>query len=167
MSQGLPTRGRGRNRWVVRAIAFAGGIVGLTVFAAVEDTRPRVLPTALFVGAVVAIFGLLTDSSPGDPADWSPIVDDRGTTVGQDAGLAANSRLIENHLSARDVDPLLRARLGRMTDDRLSRLGLSRADPEVDRRLGPTLTEIIDGPPRALRPAEIEECIRQIEELTP
>ena len=163
----MSTRAKGRNRWVVRAIAFAGGLAGLTVFAAVEGTRPRVLPTVLFVGAVVAIFGLLTDSSPGDPADWSPIVDHRGTTVGQDAGLAGNARLIENHLSAREVDSLLRSRLGRMTDDRLSRLGLSRADPEVDRRLGPTLTAVLDGPPRALRPAEIEECIRRIEELTP
>jgi hypothetical protein len=162
----MSARAKGRNRWVLRAIAFAGGVAGLTVFAAVEGTRPRVLPTVLFVSAVVAIFGLLADSSPGDPADWSPIVEHTGTTVGQDAGLAGNARLIENHLSAREVDSLLRARLGRMTEDRLSRLGLSRADPEVGARLGPTLTAVLDGPLRPLRPAEIEECIRRIEELT-
>ena len=54
-----------------------------------------------------------------------------------------------------------------MTDDRLSRLGLSRADPGVSQRLGPTLKAVIDGPPRLLREDEIEECIRRIEELTP
>jgi hypothetical protein len=52
-----------------------------------------------------------------------------------------------------------------MTDDRLARMGLSRSDPEVGRRLGPTLTGVLDGPPRPLKVAEIEECIRRIEEL--
>jgi hypothetical protein len=37
----------------------------------------------------------------------------------------------------------------------------------VDRQLGPTLTAVLDGPPRPLRRADIEECIRRIEELTP
>jgi hypothetical protein len=74
-------------------------------------------------------------------------------------------RLLENHLSAREVDPLLQARLARMADDRLARIGLSRSDPDVARRLGPTLTSVLDGPPRPLKVAEIEECIRRIEEL--
>jgi len=156
-----------RNRWVVRGLLVAAGVAGLTIFAAVEDTHPRLLPTVLFVGAVVAILGLLADSSGWDPADWSPTIEYAVTTAGQDAGLAGNARLVENHLSAREVDPLLRARLARMTENRLSRLGLSRTDPDVIRRLGPTLTAVIDGPPRALQRAEIEECIRRIEELTP
>ncbi len=164
MSRG-PTLSR-RNRWVVRALLFASGMVGLTVFAAIEDTRPRVLPTALFVGAGVAIFGLLSDSSGTEPADWAPALEYTSVSSGQDGGLAGNARLLENHLSARDVDPLLRARLLRMTDNRLSRLGLSRTDPEVVRRLGPTLTAVLDGPPRRLQRAEIEECVRRIEELT-
>ena len=155
-----------RNRWVVRGLLVAAGVAGLTIFAAVEDTHPRLLPTLLFVGAVVAILGLLADSSGSDPADWSAAIEYPVTSAGQDAGLAGNARLIENHLSAREVDPLLRARLARMTENRLSRLGLSRTDPDVIRRLGPTLTAVIDGPPRALQRAEIEECIRRIEELT-
>jgi hypothetical protein len=156
-----------RNRWVVRGLLFASGIAGLTIFAAIEDTRPRVVPTALFVGAGVAIFGLLSDSGGTAPADWTATSAYAGTSAGQDAGLAANARLIENHLTARDVDPLLRARLARMTDDRLSRLGLSRTGPGVRSRLGPTLTAVLDGPPRRLQRAEIEECVRRIEELTP
>jgi hypothetical protein len=145
----------------------AAGVVGLTIFATIEDTHPRPLPTLLLVCAVVAVFGMLTDSSGADPADWSPMTELATSTTGQDVGLAGNVRLLENHLSAREVDSLLPARLARMTADRLSRLGMSRADPAIVRQLGPTLTAVLDGPPRRLRREEIEECIRRIEELTP
>jgi hypothetical protein len=156
-----------RNRWTVRFLLVAGGVAGLTVFAAIEHTHPRVLPTVLFVAALVAIAGLLADSSGGDPADWSPISEHTIAMSGQDAPLVGNLRLIENHLTAREVDPHLRTRLVRLTDDRLSRLGLTRADAGVAQRLGPTLTGVLDGPPRTLRVAEIDECIRRIEELSP
>jgi uncharacterized protein YjiS (DUF1127 family) len=148
-------------------LLVAAGIAGLTIFALIEDTRPRPLPTLLLVVAVVAIFGMLTDSSGTDPADWSPMSEYAGSTAGQDAGLAGNMRLLENHLTARQVDQMLQARLARMTDDRLARLGLSRGEADVRRRLGPTLCGVIDGPPRRLQRAEIEECIRRIEELSP
>jgi hypothetical protein len=151
----------------VRVVLVAVGIAGVTIFAAIEDTHPRVVPTVLLVGAVVAIYGLLEDTGGADPANWSPPAEYAATSSGLDSGLAGNMRLIENHLSARDVDPLLRGRLARMTDDRLSRLGLSRGDPEVERRLGPTLTAVLAEPPRLLRQSEIEECIRRIEELSP
>lgn len=154
-------------RWFVRGVLAVAGVVGLTIFAAVEDTHPRPLPTILLVCAVVAVFGMLADTAGGDPADWSPMSEFARTTSGQDVGLAGNVRLLENHLSAREVDPLLPARLARMTNDRLSRLGLSRADPRAASQLGPTLTGVLDGPPRRLRRDEIEECIRRIEELTP
>jgi len=162
VSRSTPAR-----RWVVRGLLVVAGVAGLTVFALVEDTRPRPVPTVLLVVAVVAIFGMLSDSSGTDPADWSPMTEYVGSSSGQDAGLASNVRLLENHLTAREVDPLLQARLTRLADDRLARLGLSRGDAEVRRRLGPTLTGVIDGPPRRLQRAEIEECLRRIEELTP
>jgi len=162
-----PSVGRRRSRWVVRGVLVAVGVAGLTVFAAVEDTRPRVVPTVLLVVAVVTIYGMLADTGGADPADWSPALEYAVTPAGQDSGLAANMRLLENHLSAREVDPHLQGRLARMTDDRLSRIGLSRGDPEVERRLGPTLTAVLTGPPRTLRRPEIEECIRRIEELSP
>ena len=154
-----------RQRWVVRAIFTVVGVAGLTAFAFVEDTSPRWVPTVLLVGAIVAIYGLLADAGGADAANWAPAVESVVGSSGQDSGLAGNMRLLENHLSARDVDPLLRGRLTRMTDDRLARMGLSRDDPEVVRRLGPTLTAVLTGPPRRLKPAEIEECIRRIEEL--
>jgi hypothetical protein len=150
---------------VVRGVIAAIGIAGLTGFAFVEDTSPRVVPTVLMVCAMVAIYGLLADSGGADAANWSPAVESVVGATGQDSGLAGNMRLLENHLSARLVDPLLQGRLTRMTDDRLARMGLSRGDPDVTRRLGPTLSAVLEGPPRSLQVAEIEECIRRIEEL--
>ena len=163
----MVSRSTGARRWLVRGLLVVVGVAGLTLFALVEDTRPRPLPTLLLVVAVVAILGMLSDSSGSDPADWSPATEYAGSAAGQDAGLASNMRLLENHLTAREADPILQARLTRMTDDRLAHLGLSRGDPDVRRRLGPTLTGVIDGPPRRLQRAEIEECVRRIEELTP
>ena len=156
-----------RNRWVVRAVLVGLGIAGLTAFALVEDTRPRVVPTVLLVAAMVAIYGMLTDTGGTEPANWAPAVESAVSPSGQDSGLAGNMRLLENHLSSREVDPHLQARLARMTDDRLARLGLSRGDADVARRLGPTLSEVLASPPRRLKRAEVEECIRRIEELEP
>jgi hypothetical protein len=158
-------RGGRRNRWLVRALLVVLGLAVLTAFALIEDTSPRVLPTLLLVGAMVAIYALLADTGGTDPANWAPAVESAVSPSGQDSGLAANLRLLENHLSSRQIDSLLQGRLAKLTDDRLSRMGLSRGDPAVQRRLGPTLSAVLAGPPRLLRPAEIEECIRRIEEL--
>jgi hypothetical protein len=154
------------SRWFVRVAIVLLGLVGLTGFAAIEKTSPRVVPATLMVAAIVAIYGMLNDAGGAEPANWAPAVESVTTTGGQDSGLAGNVRLIENHLSAREVDPLLQERLARLTDDRLSRLGLSRGDPQVSQRLGPTLSGVLGGPPRPMRREEIEECIRRIEELT-
>jgi hypothetical protein len=156
-----------RRRWVVRAVFTAGVVLVLVVLARVEHTTPLVLPMVLLVGTVVAIAGLVNDSGGADPTDWGVTAYVSRTSTGQDSGLASYARLLENHLSARQADPALRERLSRLTDERLSRAGLRRGDPEVTLLLGATLTDVLDGPTRTLRPAEIEECIRRIEELSP
>jgi hypothetical protein len=155
-----------RRRWLGRAAFAALVIAVISGVTLVEQASPRLLPTALLVCVLVAIAGLVLDSGGADPPEWSVPASSGVASSGQDAGLAGNLRLLENHLSARDPDPLLRERLTRLTDVRLARLGLRRGDPDVDRRLGPTLLGVIDGPPRPLRPAEMEECIRRIEELS-
>ena len=156
-----------RNRWVARGLLALIAVLVLTAFAEVEHTSPLLAPMILLVCAVVAIAGMVIDSAGAAPAFWDIDTEYGGVSVGQDQGLAGNARLLENHLSARQADPLLRGRLGRMTDDRLARMGLRRGDPGVAQRLGPTLTAVLDGPPRTLRLSEIEECIRRIEELSP
>lgn len=160
-------RSSGLRRWWVRGALVVAGVAGITVFAAVEKTHPRPLPTLLLVCAVVAVFGLLNDVGGAEPTDWTPMSEYAVAAIGQDQGLAGNVRLLENHLTSRETDSLLPGRLARMTHDRLSRLGLSRGDPAVERQLGPTLTAVLDSPPHPLRRAEIEECIRRIEELRP
>ncbi len=157
----------GRRRWLGRVVFAVLVVLALVAVARIEHTTPLLLPMILLVGAVVAIAGLVTDSGGADPADWRVITPFERASSGQDGGLAANVRLLENHLSARQPDPLLRGRLAHLADDRLRRLGLWRGDPGVDARLGPTLCEVLDGPLRPLRPSEIDECIRRIEELSP
>jgi hypothetical protein len=156
----------GRRRWTARALLAALVIGVISAFTVFEKASPQLLPTTLLVCAVVAIAGMIADSGGADPPDWTISGEFAAASSGQDGGLASNVRLLENHLSARAADPLLRARLIRLTDDRLARLGLRRGDPGVTQRLGPTLVDVLEGPPRPLQPAEIEECIRRIEELS-
>jgi hypothetical protein len=157
----------GRRRWLGRVGFTLLVVLVLVAVARIEHTTPLLLPMVLLVGAVVAIAALVTDSGGADPADWKVVAPSQSASSGQDGGLAANVRLLENHLSARQPDPLLRGRLAHLADDRLGRLGLRRGDPGVADRLGPTLCDVLDGRPRPLRPSEIEECIRRIEELSP
>jgi len=156
-----------RRRWTVRVLVAAAAVAVLVVFARVEHTTPLLLPMVLLVGAVVAIAGLVNDSGGADPPDWGVSAHVNRTSAGQDAGLAATTRLLENHLTSRQADGSLQNKLVRLTDERLGRQGLSRADPEVAGRLGPTLIGVLDGPARILHPTEIDECLRRIEELSP
>jgi hypothetical protein len=155
-----------RNRWVARGLLALVAVLVLVAFARVEHTSPLLLPMVLVVATVVAIGGLLLDTADFEVPSWEVPLELPSTSSGQDMGLVGNVRLIENHLSARHVDPLLPGRLARLADDRLGRLGLRRDDPGVRDRLGPTLNAVLDGPARTLRRTEIEECIRRIEELT-
>lgn len=157
---------RRRHRLVGRALAALAVVVVLVVFARVEHASPLLLPMVLVVATVVAIGGVLLDTADFEVPSWEVPLEVGSSSSGQDMGLVGNVRLIENHLSARHVDPLLPGRLARLAHDRLARLGLRRDDPAVRERLGPTLNAVLDGPPRSLRRAEIEECIRRIEELT-
>ena len=158
---------RGRRRWTPRVLVAVLAVAVLVGFARIEHTTPLLLPMVLLVGAVVAIAGLVNDSGGADPPEWDVSAYVSRSSAGQDAGLAANMRLLENHLTSRQADASLQSRLARLTDERLARHGLRRDDPEVVTRLGPTLTGVLDGPPRILRPTEIDECLRRIEELSP
>lgn len=156
-----------RSRWTPRVVVAALAVAVLVAFSRIEHTTPLLLPMVLLVGAVVAIAGLVADSGVADPANWEVGGSIARTSTGQDGGLATNVRLIENHLTSRRADASLKSKLTRLTDERLARQGLRRDDPAVRARLGPTLLGVLDGPPRILQTAEIDECLRRIEELTP
>jgi hypothetical protein len=151
---------------VTRGLVTLGVVLLLVAFARVEHASPLLLPMVLLVATVVAIGGMLLDTADFEVPQWEMPAEILSGSSGQDMGLVSNMRLIENHLSARHVDTLLPGRLARLARDRLARLGLQPDDPAVRKRLGPTLNAVLDGPARSLRQAEIEECIRRIEELT-
>ena len=156
-----------RGRWTPRVLVVVLAVAVLVAFARIEHTTPLLLPMVLLVGAVVAIAGMVNDSGGADPPEWDVASYVARSSAGQDSGLAANMRLLENHLTSRQADASLQSRLARLTDERLARQGLRRDDPEIAARLGPTLAGVLDGPPRILRPTEIDECLRRIEELSP
>jgi hypothetical protein len=156
---------RNRRRWTVRGVLVLVIFGALIVGSRIEHTTPRLLPMLLFACAVVGVIGLVRDTLGFAPADWTVSSPASGATYAQDGGLFSNVRMLENHLSARLPDGVLQGKLRRLTLGRLAELGLARDDPEVARRLGPTLTDAIEGPPRMLSRAEIDECVRRIEEL--
>ena len=155
-----------RRRWGTRALVWVVVVLLLVAISRVEHTTPLVLPMALLVGAVVAIGGLVLDAADVASPDWGVTADIDTFARGGDPGLARNVRLIENHLRARTEDAVLPGRLVQLTEARLERLGLDAADPGVrGNALGPTLSAVLDGRARTLRLAEIEDCVRRIEEL--
>jgi hypothetical protein len=156
-----------RRSWVTRAVLAAVVFACLAVGAAIDGATPRLFPMLLFACAVVALVALVHDTEVFGTVSWeADLSPAHSVTHTLDGGLFANVRLLENHLNARETDPALQSRLRRLTDTRLAQLGLHRSDPDVAARLGPTVAHVLDGPPRQLSMAEIEECVRRIEELS-
>jgi hypothetical protein len=162
----LTVRAAERRRWRNRALLAAAIVLLLVAISKVEHITPLLLPMVLLVGAVVAIGGLVLDAADIESPDWEVAPDFDTFARGGDPGLSSNLRLVENHLRARTEDLVLPGRLARLTHARLERLGLDAADPVVrETVLGPVLCAVLDGRARTLRLAEIEECVRRIEEL--
>jgi hypothetical protein len=132
-----------------------------------EHVTPDVVRMLLLFGVGVFVIGLVVDLTTVPASDWTVVGAHNVNPAGQDTSLNRDVRMLENHLSSRDVDPVLQHRLTVLTQARLSELGLSRGVAGVDARLGPTLCEVLDGPPRRLSRDTLAECIRRIEELTP
>lgn len=154
-----------RRRWIARGLISGIAFAGAAMFFWIERARPLLVPLLLLVLAITAILGLVLDSIGEGRPDWSTLRIDELSKIGQDRGLAANVRMIEDHLNARVAGGTLRRRLARLTDDRLARMGLTRTKNDAADHLGSTLRDVLDGPPRKLRLAEIEECVKTIEEL--
>ena len=83
-----------------------------------------------------------------------------------DPRTASYLRILESHLSAREVDSALRHRLRELTDQTLrARHDLELDDPRAAALLGPELGRVLTDPPYRLEPDRIERCVRRIEEL--
>jgi hypothetical protein len=154
-------------RWVGRAVVATLVVLAVVGGALYEHTTPDLPRVVLLVFTGIALVGLVLDFSSVPEPDWEVVTARPVVPAGQDPGLSRNVRVLENHLTGRSVEPVLQRRLAQLVDLQLAALGLRRGDPGVDERLGPTLCDVIDSPPRQLSRATVEECIRRIEELSP
>ena len=147
-----------------------GGAAILTVVLYVVFTlmefEPHALPLTLLVVVSVLGGGLLVDGLGVDGQSWTVEVERWATQPGQDRRFAHDLRIIESNLTARTPDPNLRDRLAELATRRLEqRHGVRRDEPRAAGLLGPDLIAVLDGPPRRLSRAEIDRCVRRIEEL--
>ena len=156
----------GARRWWVRLLAGVLGFGGIEAAVLLIHGRTDELRLALVVALVVCAAGLLVDSTPVEPAVWTLPTDPEGGLGRVDPRTASYLRILESHLSAREVDTALRDRLRELTDRTLrARHDLSLDDPRAAERVGPELDDVLRGAPYRLDPDRIERCVRRIEEL--
>jgi hypothetical protein len=156
----------GTRRWWVRLVG------GVLAFAAIEAAvllihgQADELRLALVVALVVCASALLVDSTPVEPAVWALHTETEGGLGRLDPRTAAYVRILESHLTARDVDGSLRDRLRELADQTLrARHDLALDAPQAQELLGAELSGVLTDRPFRLDPDRIERCVRRIEEL--
>jgi hypothetical protein len=156
----------GRRRWWWR---LAGGLVA---FGAIEGATLLIhgdadeLRLALVVALVVCAAALLIDASPVEPAVWAGHVEPEGGLGRLDPRTATYLRILESHLSAREVDGALRNRLQELAEQTLrARHDLTVDDPRAEELLGHELRRVLNESPTKLDPDQIDRCVKRIEEL--
>jgi hypothetical protein len=156
----------GRRRWWWR---LAGGVVA---FCAIEGATVVIhgqadeLRLALVVALVVCASALLVDATPVEPAGWSGHVEPEDGLGRLDPRTASYLRIIEGHVSARDVDATLRNRLRELAEQTLAaRHDLTVDDPRADELLGRELVRVLRETPTRLDVDQIDRCVTRIEEL--
>jgi hypothetical protein len=156
----------GRRRWWWRA---AGGVIA---FASIEGAvlvihgQADELRLALVIALVVCASALLVDATPVEPAGWTGHVQTEAGLARLDPRTASYLRILESHLSAREVDQALRNRLRELADQTLRvRHDLTVDDPRSVELLGHELGRVLNESPTKLDPEQIDRCVKRIEEL--
>jgi hypothetical protein len=156
----------GPRRWWWRLVG------GLVAFGAIEgavlliDGSADELRLALVVALVVCASALLIDAAPVEPAVWTGHVEPEGGLGRLDPRTASYLRILESHLSAREVDGALRNRLRELADQTLrARHDLTIDDPRSEELLGHDLRRVLNESPTKLDPGSIDRCVKRIEEL--
>ena len=147
-------------------------VLGVVAFAVIESVVLLIhgeadeLRLALVVALVVCAAALLVDCTPVHPAVWAEHAEAEGGLGRLDPRTGSHLRILESHLSAREVDTALRHRLRELTDQTLrARHDLELDDPRAAALLGPELARVLAEPPYRLDADGIERCVRRIEEL--
>ena len=156
----------GERRWWWRAL-FGVFLAALWKgVAVITDTSVDHLRLVLVVAVVVAALGLVVDAAQVESVRWyvpKEPADEQGST---DPRTASYLRILESHVTARQPGSAMRDRLGDLADQALElRHDLVRADPAAAALLGPELLRVLTEPPRRLELAEIDRCVRRIEDL--
>lgn len=153
-----------RGRW--RAIGAVAAAAVLYVVLRLLDFDPDPLRLTLLVLVCLAASALFMDAFGGDEQGWDVAAVKWAPQPGLDHGFASYLRVLEGHLTVDVPDGVLRDRLAGLARLRLNeRHGVTFTDPRADELLGPELTDVLTGPPRRLSRAEIDRCVRRIEEL--
>jgi hypothetical protein len=156
----------GRRRWWWRVV---GGVIA---FFAIEGAvlvihgQADELRLALVIALVVCASALLIDATPVEAAVWAGHVEPEGGLGRLDPRTASYLRILEGHLSAREVDAALRNRLRVLTEQTLRvRHDLAFEDPRAEELVGPELRRVLHESPTRLDPDQIDRCVKRIEEL--
>jgi hypothetical protein len=157
--------------WAPRiGMAFAVWAV-LVVGGSVFGNQPRAGLLALGVAAVACVSWLYLDvAAAREPAEWDRPAPAPVRLPGEDPRLALFTRMIGQHLDAREVSGTLRRHLLDLADHRLvATHGVAwRADPELaEPLLGPELAELAhqQAPYPRMSLDQIDRLIARIEAL--
>jgi len=155
-----------RRPGVWRPVAAVALALVLYVVLALLHFDPDPLRLGLLVLVGVAAATLFVDAFDTGAGGWELQAGHWTIPAGQDQGFSAYLHAIEHHLTVDVPDGALRDRLARLAALRLEqRHGLVLGDPRADELLGPELADVLTGPPRRLSRAEIDRCVRRMEEL--
>lgn len=135
-------------RWRRRVAGAVAVYAVLEVVLASADFAPHALRLALVVGLGLGALGVLRDGLAGAATTWPRPAPAPVVPPGSETRLATYVRLVGDHLTARHPDGLLRDRLLALAEG-----GTADARPAH-----------LDGPPRRLSRAEIDDHLRRLEE---
>ena len=166
----MSTRSETRRRWTGRigaAFALWVVVVGVAVW---QGNHPDALLLALTVAAFGATLWLYLDAGLVEAPLWDLADDDPVRPPGEDARLALLTRVVGQHLDAREVGDALPRHLVELADQRLmTRHGVSwRVDPErAAPLLGPELVALARATPphRRMDLQQIDVLLTRIEAL--
>ena len=161
----------GRRGWTARVAAVFGLWAALVLTSRVFGARPDPLLLALTVAAgAVTVWLFLDTSVQTETPLWDRHDDDPVRPPGEDPRLALLTRVVGQHLDAREVGDTLHRHLVELADQRLlARHGVAwRADPErAAPLLGPELTALArqTAPFPRLTVQQIDVLLSRIEAL--